>query len=312
MRPLNLICTFATLDIILEMTFIREELLGGLERPLRIRPFHDADKIPSMDDALFLVLDEDLVGSVQDAVRRGCRNIGVFHMGDEFHDAQRAYYSSVDYVLRNYYRDDVLSVPAGVRCRRVAWVPNGYRSGVGPRNVSKLVPHSLREQLLFFAGCATTGGRGVDERREMLEVIRLDKVPATVITTDGFGRGLAPGAYGALMENSKFALVPGGRSAETIRLYDALEMGTIPISLRHAFLGPTGPMPDAPFVFLDSWHDLAAWVAANADPVHGARHAEHQLSCISWWSRFKRTHRNQVAELIGSAFGALSAAPSRK
>jgi hypothetical protein len=30
-RPLNLICTFAALDIILETTFIREELLGGAE-----------------------------------------------------------------------------------------------------------------------------------------------------------------------------------------------------------------------------------------------------------------------------------------
>ena len=303
-KPLNLICTFAALDIILETTFIREELLGGLNRPIRILPFRNASLIPFMNDALFLVLNEDLAEIVHESARRVCRNIGVYHMGDEFYDTDRSYYPSVDYVLRNYYREDMLELPVGARCQQIVWVPNGYSSGVGPRSLRTLTPHPFREHLLMFAGCLTTGGSGLKERREMIDIIQAKSLSATIITTEGFGKGLSAGAYAALMENAKFALVPGGRSAETIRLYDALEMGAIPITLKHEFLGPSGPMPNAPFVFLDSWQDLPAWLAANTSPNQHARNVQRQQDCLSWWSTLKQSYRNQVADLIESRFAA--------
>lgn len=305
-RPLNLLCTFAALDIILETSFIREELLGGLERPLKIRPFQEASDIPIMNDALFLVLNEDLAGSVREAIQSGCRNIGVFHMGDEFYKTDHSYYPSVDYVLRNYHREDLLELPVGARCRRIVWVPNGYRSGVGPRNRCTLVPHQLREHLLFFAGCLSTGGLGLQERREMFDIVQANKLSAKIITTEGFGKGFCAGAYAALMENSKFALVPGGRSTETIRLYDALEMGAIPISLKHGFLGPNTPMANAPFVFLDSWQDLPVWLTANTGTNRHASNVKRQQDCLIWWSDLKQKYRNRVADLIESSFVANS------
>ncbi len=306
LRPLNLLCTFAALDIILETSFIRDELLGGLGRPLKIQPFDMASDIPFMNDALFLVLNEDLVGNVREAIQRGCRNIGVFHMGDELHKADHSYYDSVDYVLRNYHREDLPELQVGVRCRGIVWVPNGYRYGVGPRNPCTLVPHQLRENLLFFAGCLSTGGIGIQERLEMFDTVQTKNLPATIITSKGFGKGLCAGAYAALMENSKFALVPSGRCAETIRLYDALEMGAIPISLRHGFLGPNGPMTNSPFVFLDAWQDLPAWLAANTGPNHEAKNVKRQQDCLAWWSDLKQKYRNQVADLIESSFAKYS------
>jgi hypothetical protein len=295
------------LDTILERDFIFRELLGDLNRAIRILPFQNAGQVELMDDALFLVLNDDLAGTVLEAGRRACRNIGVFHMGDELYDADHSYYPSVDYVLRNYYRDDLLTLPDGARCRRVAWVPNGYRSGVGPKHHSTVKPHPQREHLLVFAGCPTTGGPGLTERREMLNEVQGKRLPALVLTTDGFGQGLSVGEYATLMEDAKFALVPGGRCAETIRLYDALEMGAIPITLRHDFLGSAGALPDAPFVFLSSWQDLAAWVAANADPIHNVRHIEQQQRCIAWWVALKQVYRRQVAEMIESSFAAYPA-----
>jgi hypothetical protein len=68
----------------------------------------------------------------------------------------------------------------------------------------------------------------------MLDEVHVKRLPAMVLTTDGFGQGLGAAEYATLMENARFALVPGGRCAETIRLYDALEMGAIPITLRHS------------------------------------------------------------------------------
>lgn len=301
-RPLDLLCTRAALDRILETTFIREELLGGLRRPLRIRSFQNASDVPLIGDSLFLVLDDDLACVVLQAIRKGCRNVGVLHMGDEFHTADRSYYPLVDYVVRHYHRPDVLEVPAGSRCKCVCWVPNGYRTGVGPRNSGTLMPQHLRESVLFFAGCLTTGGAGVAERAEMINIVRANNLPATIITTEGFGGGLSAGAYAALMENAQFALVPAGRSAETIRLYDALETGTIPITLRHSFLEDEGPLRGAPFVFLDSWHDLPGWLATSTSPINHRRHSERQSACITWWSKVKQTYRAAVADLIESSF----------
>jgi hypothetical protein len=66
---------------------------GGLNRPIRILPFREASQIPFMNDALFLVLNEDLAGIVHESARRDCRNIGVYHMGDEFYDTDHSYYT---------------------------------------------------------------------------------------------------------------------------------------------------------------------------------------------------------------------------
>ncbi len=302
-RPLNLICTHAALDTILETTFIVEVLLGGLKRSIRIRPFPGDGKIPIMNDGLFLVLNSDLVPVVRHAIRAGCRNIGVLHMGDEFYTSDRSYYGSVDYVLRNYYKADTLELPPNARCRQALWIPNGYRSGLEQGDARALLAHQHREQLVVFAGCLTTGGQGLEERGEMMEVVKAMDQPATMITTQGFGLGLAASAYAALMQNARFALVPGGRNAETIRLYDALEAGAIPITLRHAFLERTGPIPDAPFVFLDSWRDLPGWLRANTGGLHDIRNVELQRKCLDWWSSVKRRCRTRVAALIDASFG---------
>src|SRR4051794_18167916 len=115
-RPLNVICSRVHWDNILESYFFREVLLGGLKRPVRVIPLELGQAPPTFDDLLVIGLLGKFEWLIELAIQKGARNIGVFHVGDERFDLDRSIYPSVDYVIRNYFRADVLSLPSPCRC----------------------------------------------------------------------------------------------------------------------------------------------------------------------------------------------------
>jgi hypothetical protein len=260
--PLNVVAARKNFDILMEAHFIREVLLGGAHRPVRFFAIDPGDPIPASGDFLVFSFETGLQKFIGDALSRGVTNLGVFHAGDELGTAAKDFYKDVDYVIRNYHHDSAFKLPAGSRCLDVLWVPNGYRSGVGPRRPEILVPFSARSHSMFFAGFMDSSADAKSERTQMISIVRQSKLPAVLMLTPGFAQGLGTASYAAWMENTRFALVPRGRSAETIRLYDALELGSIPITLRHAFISKV--MPDAPFVILNSWNELPIWFEAES------------------------------------------------
>lgn len=303
MTPLIVLCELRVLDGILESYFIRNILLGDLRRPVRVIPVTKVETVEPIDNVLIINLFDRLVPLIRKFISAGCKNIGIFHMGDEHCRNDRSYYGEVDYVIRNYYFAEALTPPSGDRCLGVIWAPNGYRIGVGPRRPETLLPVLARTTTLFFAGFTGSGASSIPARIEMLDVIKAHKLPATVITTPGFAKGLGPASYGTMLENARFALVPQGQAPETIRLFDALELGCIPISLAHAFLQASDAMGGAPVVQLKSWQELLSWFAATtSSPTFEADVAERQRQCIAWWSNFKRLQATRVASLIERAF----------
>jgi hypothetical protein len=300
--PLNVLCETRLLDGILESYFIKEILLGSLDRPLRIVPVSDAQAVSPSDNLLVINLFDRSVPLIQKIIDAGCKNVGVFHMGDEHARCDRSYYKDVDYILRNYYFPETLQLPANCRCLAALWVPNGYRIGVGPRSRRTILPTSERKQMLFFAGFIGDGD-GIPERVEMLEYLKQCDVPATVIRTPGFARGLGPANYAAQMETARFALVPRGQAPETIRLFDALELGCIPITIAHPFLAADDAMAGSPVVQLKSWQDLPRWLAGTmSSPSYEADVAELQERCLTWWSAFKQSQQERIAQVIERSF----------
>ncbi len=299
---LTVLCEAPVLDGILESYFIREVLLGALERPVRFVPVMDIESAALADNVLVINLFDRMVPLIRRFITAGCRNLGVYHMGDEKGRCDRTYYGEVDYVLRNYYFEAAFQLPEGGRCIEAIWVPNGYRIGIGARRPETLLPASARTNMLFFAGFVGTTEK-IPARVEMLDVINKAQLPATVITTPGFAKGLGPARYSVMLENSRFALVPEGQAPETIRLFDALELGCIPISLELAFLNTPKAMGGAPIVQLKSWSDLPGWLAKTmASPTFESDIGDHQKKCIEWWSEFKRLQGKRVAHLIERAF----------
>ena len=92
---------------------------------------------------------------------------------------------------------------------------------------------------------------------------------------------------------------------ETIRLYDALELGCIPVSLSHEFLNSKdalGMIGSVPFPILDSWDQLPQFLEqmkakalSNPDEILNL-----QQSCIDWWNNFKIAIQERISERIAA------------
>ncbi len=292
-RPLNVVFRRKLLEIMLEGQFIRDVVLGGIGRPLRLIPLEEDASIPLMDDMLFLTMGAPGDYLLEAVAKSGVKNVGYFHVGDEVGAHDCAFYAQADYVLRNYWFAERMA-------KNVVWVPNGWANGVGPARPDLHLPFGERRHLAFFSGVLERPEKPLDERREMAETIRAHKIPATVAATHGFGQGFGPTPYAAYMGDSRFALVPAGNSPETIRFYDALELGAIPVCLKSPFISEGGPLAGAPVVALDSWEAFADFIAPHLDPTPALFEAweEKRLAMVDWWAGVKRDAMARVAGVV--------------
>lgn len=303
--PLNLVWRRDTIGRVVEASFIRDVLLSALGRPVRQIVFGGDNERIFVDDMLIVVRHAnpgtaDNLGYVAEARRRNCRNLGILHMGDEKGDVDLGFYADADYVLRNYYFPHALKVPQGARTRDIEWIPNGYANAVGPQPAERHLPMRHRTIVGFFAG--QTAADPTAARGEMIRVVQENRLPCVVVGTQGFAQGLSPVEYAGHLANTRFALIPAGNSEETIRLYDALEAGAIPIALKAPFLAAADAIENPPFVLLDAWADLVPFMtdyqrraAADPDFMEDRRNA-----VAAWWAAFKRTSAERVAALVGS------------
>ncbi len=305
-RPLTFIWRRATLDSVLEGYFIKDVLLAGLRRPVRILSVEDDQPIPLGPGTLLGSLGPEMAPVLQQARAHGIPNVGLFHMGDEEGKEDLGFYADAAYVIRNYWFPAAVASP-GPQSLGVIWAPNGYRTGLGPIDPARQLPISLRDMGGFFSG-VLTGRHLADEREAMVQAVGTSPVPCMIMTTPGFGQGLGPTAYGAWLCNSRFALVPAGNSHETIRLYDALEAGAIPVMVRSAFVSAPealGALGEPPFILLNAWSDLAqalAPYANGADPGTVLALEERRAQVARWWTAFKQHQQTKVAALIDTAF----------
>jgi hypothetical protein len=302
-RPLNVIWRRAWLDHVLEGHFIKEVLLGKMARPIRTVLLEENSQWPMVNDALIVIEGDETSGYLRDVRSRGLNNIGIFHMGDEYGTQDRKFYTLADYVIRHYWFEHALVQPSKQSLGAI-WVPNGYRTGVGPVSPEAMLPIALRTIMGFFAG-VLMGRKMSAERAAMAAVVRDAKLPFIVVGTPGFGQGLGPVSYASCLASSRFALVPGGESPETVRLYDAMETGAIPIMLKSPCVGASSALGSPPFVLLDSWRELPDFYSRYADAM--APHVIAELEAkrrevTNWWTQFKVKQQSKVRDLVDLSF----------
>ncbi len=301
--PLNLIWSRPRLDKALEGYFIREVLLADIGRPIRTMAFERDAKLPMLDNVLVVSFKNELADYLGDLRANGRRNIGLFHMADELGDDDRGFYRHADYVLRHYWFAEALA-KAAATSPSVTWMPNGYRDGLGPMSPRTMLKMADRPIMGFFAG-ALQGRSLLKEREHMTRVLGEAKLPFMATGTPGFAQGFGPVSYTAYMSSARFALVPGGNSPETIRLYDALEAGAIPIMLKSPFVSAKDALDNPPFILLDSWDELpgvyAPFAQAN-DPAVVTKLDAMQAAVLDWWANFKLKQQRKVKELVEGSF----------
>ena len=285
MTSFQIVATPDTLNSALETWFIQNNLLGGAT----YSPGFDPRKIQN-SLVVYLELGEIDAGLIQ-ALKLAGNKVALFHMGDELANKNIDLYASCDFVIRNYYFSHI--VPKVSQSSKIIWAPNGFRTGVGPRAAVNLKPADKRQALAAFLGWISNAASYHGERQSFAEAVPMCGESLFVMPSNGFSAGYNVGLYSAILEDSVFAPCPAGNSPETIRLYDALETGSIPISLKHDFLmsedalASIGPVP---FPIIDSWAQLPIYLEQMKGVLDSnpAKITQLQTECIDWWTRYKK------------------------
>lgn len=295
MKNLQIISSSDSLNDALETWFIQNDLFGGAPYSLGVNPALMGDLA-----IVYLELNQINVDLIRHVKSLGNKVI-LFHMGDERLDKDISAYIECDLVVRNYYSPSIIN--DSEFGKKVLWVPNGFRTGVGPRDKAALKKASQRQCLSAFLGWINNVGSYKNERASFAATASTCGEDLYLMPSTGFAGGYNVGLYSAIMEDSIFAPCPSGNSPETIRLYDALELGCIPISLSHEFLlskdalGSIGPVP---FPILDSWAGLPEFLGRMKKTAlsNPGEIAALQENCISWWAKYKQAIQQKIADRI--------------
>ena len=295
MSSLEIISSPDSLNGALETWFVQNVLFSGAPYCFGVNP----SQIKGAKFA-YLELNQINVEMIRHIKSAG-NKIVLYHMGGERLDKDISAYSECDLVIRNYYFANIIR-PNG-SSPKVLWAPNGFRTGIGPRESSSLKKSFRRQSLAAFLGWIDNSGSYQDERRSFAGPAASCGENLYVLPSNGFASGYNVGLYSAVMEDSIFAPCPSGNNPETIRLYDALELGCIPISLPHEFLispdalAMFGPVP---FPILESWNELPSFLANMREKQSSNPNEifELQQRCIHWWSDVKRAMQNKIQEHI--------------
>lgn len=295
MIPFQIIATPDSLNAGLETWFIQNELFGGASYSLGLNP-----ELLGNSVGVYLELNQINIDLIRHIKSLG-NKVVLYHMGGERLDKDISAYAECDLVIRNYYFSSIISA-AGLG-RKVMWAPNGFRTGVGPRAANNLKPSLQRQSIASFLGWIDNASSYNNERASFAGAAAACGENLYLMPSNGFAGGYNVGLYSAIMEDSIFTPCPSGNNPETIRLYDALELGCIPISLSHEFLlskDALAAIGQVPFPILGSWVELPEFlenmkVKALTNP---SEILDLQRSCINWWTNFKTAIQNKISERI--------------
>jgi hypothetical protein len=329
---MQIISSLKSLDGAQESWFIQNILFQGAPYSTEFDPKKSTSKT-----VVYLELYEinaDLINNIKAAGKK----VVLYHMGDELADKDITSYAACDLIIRNYYFPEILNRPE--LAHKILWAPNGCKTGVGPRESRTLQAVASRQYLSCFLGWLSnsasfngeralfsevvTAWNGSQKRRTKNVVLWLKyylslskeylaftrvapscKEDLHLLSSNGFSSGYKVGPYAAIMEESVFAPCPAGNSPETIRLYDALECGCIPISLDYAFLKSPNALAEfglPPFAILSSWDQLPAFLQKMKHKISSnpAEIQKMQDDCTTWWQNYKNNIAQKIAHRIES------------
>lgn len=329
---MQIISSLKSLDGAQESWFIQNILFQGTPYSTEFDPIKSAS-----NTVVYLELFEIDLGLINNMKAAG-KKVVLYHMGDERADKNIAAYDNCDLIIRNYFFPEILN--KSKLKNKIIWAPNGYKTGVGPRKSHTLQAIASRQYLSCFLGWLSNSASFNGERALFSEVAAawngshkrrtknvlgwLDyylslskeylsfakvaprcKEDLHLLSSSGFSNGYKVGPYSAVMEESVFAPCPAGNSPETIRLYDALECGCIPISLDYAFLNSSDGLAEfgqPPFPILSSWDHLPTFLEKMKHTLltNPAEIQKMQDDCIVWWGNYKKHIALKIAHRIES------------
>ena len=98
-----------------------------------------------------------------------------------------------------------------------------------------------------------------------------------------------------MLLNSVFSLCPGGNNAESHRLYEVLDAGSIPLVTRNDWERGLQHIGASPLRILDSWDELGSLIRGYVSEPR--RLDEYQRQLAAWWKQ----RQEQANDLFRSA-----------
>ena len=230
----------------LELEFLFNDLFIGIRM--------SCDLTEAISARTIIYLEYDFDNSIAQTIKSSGIRLILMHLGDETAIKDLHTYLSADTILRNYYHQAIFEDSRW--SEKIHWMPNGYRNGLRQSRSRRPKPVASRKQFARFIGWLSNSNSLNNERANFEQAAKSCENLLQCIPTQGFAGGFSPNLYKHLMEDTIFAPCPAGNAAETIRIFDALECGCIPISLQHSFLEKQTALQNHPFVILQEWNLL--------------------------------------------------------
>jgi len=221
------------------------------------------------------------------------KKVTLVHMSDEFGADDCSFYSMdvVKKVFRNYYRPDL-----GTYGDKVTILPLGYAK---ERQGTTAITPSFAERpnLWSFAGSLDR-----PKRHEALQALRKAQ-PFVEKTAERWGDpNLSAKEYTDLLRSTKFVpCFAGSKSAESYRIYEALEHGAIPVYVPGdtTIAGCKDEWKEClgnnPFLGFPSWEKAAELLPLFLKQPDAME--QHRQQCVTWWKAKKEALK---VSLLGS------------
>lgn len=264
----------------LEIEFLLNEVFVDITLTL------DPQEAITSKSVVYMEYDFDL--NIVELIISSRRKLVLMHLGDEKGEKDLKAYPLADVILRNYYHKSIFE--NYLWANKVVWMPNGYKNGLGGKYHKAIRSLTERRTLACFIGWLSNETSYGEERPKFSAAAQATTSLMQCIPTAGFAGGLSSALYASLMQNAIYAPCPAGNAPETIRIFDAFELGCIPISLPHTFLTHNNLMGGAPVLILNSWGELPGWLekVESMKNQNLEQMIEQQERVISYWRAIKR------------------------
>lgn len=239
----------------------------------------------------------DLIKNKTLTAMRRLGNVGLLHIGDRRYRSRLGAYPSFGFVWRTYYHSGLVDIP-------VRQLP------LGPAAVAEITPEpwpiAQRQPAERLYTWSFTGQLG-DTRDELIEAFRqIDGGHETVTGGGDWADRPAPDAATTLDVLADSVFVPCGADEghlESARIYDALEVGAIPIVERRRWLDYFHELfGDHPLPTVRTW-------AEAPELVNGLLADQTELAALhdrvlDWWTGTKNaiaaSTQEDVAECLAT------------
>jgi len=200
---------------------------------------------------------------------------GAIHIGRERYEPHKTkWYRYAKFIIKKGYNQEYLKIP------NVYYMPMGYK--IYNKNINgviNVIGQTFDRCYLYnFVGTTGNGSfRGIDRNKLYNSFLNHDKRYNRKVEILNNDKVLTSKQYFTILKKSIFTICPYGNNLETLRHWEALECGSIPIIKDAPFLNE---LKNHPFIVINNYSDLFSFFDNVTDEFIKTKQNETK----KWWN----------------------------